>query len=292
MNKSITQATQNDKQISKSIKRFFTRFHVSSALKLSNAYCDGYVFLVQCTACGKAESRDIERFNKAINQVYNITASGMEPSEDIYLKYVIDCFGVDEDWRPPEDDKYPYWYYDYLYCRYNYVIENDIDGDGTTETILYGSDGSGSDSWAYLAFYDDVRAEWIHMMPVDIQESDYDIKVPDEQKEWIKLSLKQKKLGDGKMAKLEAGLMYMYPRELAVLDDGSVLVIFYGRNDHEVFEDEYVVLDVILQYRWSEEIDDFELINYALLEEKDNIFAYSDKAFLRELAALSSKDEK
>ena len=32
MNKSITQATQNDKQISKSIKRFFTRFHVSSAL--------------------------------------------------------------------------------------------------------------------------------------------------------------------------------------------------------------------------------------------------------------------
>ena len=38
MNKSITQATQNDKQISKSIKRFFTRFHVSSALKAANAY--------------------------------------------------------------------------------------------------------------------------------------------------------------------------------------------------------------------------------------------------------------
>lgn len=38
MNKSITQATQNDKQISISIKRFFTRFHVSSALKASNAY--------------------------------------------------------------------------------------------------------------------------------------------------------------------------------------------------------------------------------------------------------------
>ena len=35
---SITQATQNDKQISKSIKRFFSRFHVSSALKASNAY--------------------------------------------------------------------------------------------------------------------------------------------------------------------------------------------------------------------------------------------------------------
>ena len=249
-------------------------------------------FLVQCTGCDKAESRDIERFNKAFNRMYNIGMSETEPSEDIYLKYVIDCFGVDEDWRPPEDDKYPYWHYYYTYCRYNNVLENDIDGDGIVETILHGRDGDTMGSWAYLAFYDDVRAEWIHMMPVDIQESDYDIKVPDEQKEWIKLSLKQKKLGDGKMAKLEAGLMYMYPRELAVLDDGSVLVIFYGRNDHEVFEDEYVVLDVILQYRWSEEIDDFELINYALLEEKDNIFACSDKAFLRELAALSSKDNK
>ncbi len=38
MNTSITQANQNDKQISKSIKSFFTRFHISSALKESNAY--------------------------------------------------------------------------------------------------------------------------------------------------------------------------------------------------------------------------------------------------------------
>ena len=38
MDNSITQANQNDKQISKSIKRFFTRFHISSALKASNAY--------------------------------------------------------------------------------------------------------------------------------------------------------------------------------------------------------------------------------------------------------------
>lgn len=38
MNTSITQATQNDKQISKSIKKFFKRFHISSALKASNAY--------------------------------------------------------------------------------------------------------------------------------------------------------------------------------------------------------------------------------------------------------------
>ena len=38
MNKSITQGNQNDKQISTSIRRFFTRFHVSSALKAANAY--------------------------------------------------------------------------------------------------------------------------------------------------------------------------------------------------------------------------------------------------------------
>jgi len=38
MNKSITQDTQNDKQISKTIQRFFTRFHISSALKSANAY--------------------------------------------------------------------------------------------------------------------------------------------------------------------------------------------------------------------------------------------------------------
>ncbi len=34
----IQKVNQNDKQISKSIKRFFTRFHISSALKASNAY--------------------------------------------------------------------------------------------------------------------------------------------------------------------------------------------------------------------------------------------------------------
>ena len=38
MNKSITQDNQNDNQISKSIRRFFTRFHISSALKAANAY--------------------------------------------------------------------------------------------------------------------------------------------------------------------------------------------------------------------------------------------------------------
>ena len=38
MNKSITQNNQDDNQISKSIRRFFTRFHLSSALKAANAY--------------------------------------------------------------------------------------------------------------------------------------------------------------------------------------------------------------------------------------------------------------
>ena len=38
MNKSITQDIQNDKQVSKSIRRFFTRFRLSSALKTANAY--------------------------------------------------------------------------------------------------------------------------------------------------------------------------------------------------------------------------------------------------------------
>ena len=38
MNKIITQNNQNDKQISTSIRNFFTRFYVSSALKAANAY--------------------------------------------------------------------------------------------------------------------------------------------------------------------------------------------------------------------------------------------------------------
>ncbi len=38
MNKSIIQDKQNNNQISKSIRRFFTCFHLSSALKAANAY--------------------------------------------------------------------------------------------------------------------------------------------------------------------------------------------------------------------------------------------------------------
>ena len=66
------------------------------------------------------------------------------------------------------------------------------------------------------------------------------------------------------MAKLESGLMYTDAGEPAVLEDGSVLITIDGVNDYEPFEDEYVYLKGILKYRWSEKIDDFELINYAL----------------------------
>lgn len=38
ISKGITQATQNNKPISRSIKRFFTSFYISSTLKASNAY--------------------------------------------------------------------------------------------------------------------------------------------------------------------------------------------------------------------------------------------------------------
>ncbi len=38
MNNSITQDSQNDNQISKTIKKFFSRFHVTSALKTAGAY--------------------------------------------------------------------------------------------------------------------------------------------------------------------------------------------------------------------------------------------------------------
>ena len=38
MTKSITQDNQNDNQISKSIRKFFTHFHISSVLKVANAY--------------------------------------------------------------------------------------------------------------------------------------------------------------------------------------------------------------------------------------------------------------
>ena len=46
MNKSITQATQNDKQISKSIKRFFTRCYCSLVPRSSNGFCRCFAFQI------------------------------------------------------------------------------------------------------------------------------------------------------------------------------------------------------------------------------------------------------
>ena len=46
MNKSITQDNLNDNQISKSIRRFFTRFHLSSALKAAKASSGTYDYKV------------------------------------------------------------------------------------------------------------------------------------------------------------------------------------------------------------------------------------------------------
>lgn len=218
----------------------------------------------------------------------------MEASEDILMRYAVDNYGLEEGSAPPAGEVYelyPQLYY--TDCRYNSVHEYDIDKDGTVETILGGSDGSGSSMWAYLAFYDDEKAEWIHLIPNNIQEKDYHIRVPDEQREWIKQSLKQKYLDDEKKAKLEAGLMYMDCISPTLMDDGSILVKFYGRNDCEPYEKEYIVLEVILQYRWSEELENFELVNYALFEEKDNIFACSDIDFIRNLSAIiNNEDEK
>ena len=58
MNKSITQSTQNDKQISKSIKRFFTRFHISSALKAAN------VLIIDDSMFERNRSKNVELLAK------------------------------------------------------------------------------------------------------------------------------------------------------------------------------------------------------------------------------------
>ena len=51
MTRSIKQITQNDKQLSKSIKKFFIKFHISSALKASNAYKKKGVPVVEIFIC-------------------------------------------------------------------------------------------------------------------------------------------------------------------------------------------------------------------------------------------------
>ena len=58
MNKSISQDNLNDNQISKSIRRFFTRFHLSSALKAANAYKKKGV----CYNCSRSKSHAVLLF--------------------------------------------------------------------------------------------------------------------------------------------------------------------------------------------------------------------------------------
>lgn len=129
-------------------------------------------------------------------------------------------------------------------------------------------------------------------MPGNVQENNYNIRVSDEQKEWIVQNLKEKKLSDEKRAEYESGLMYMYPQLPAVLEDGSVLVTFYGRNNHEPYEEEYVVVKAILQYRWSENAGGFELVNYALVMDNDIDVVCSDSDFLEKMPVTVKQDEK
>lgn len=84
----------------------------------------------------------------------------------------------------------------------------------------------------------------------------------------------------------------MYPQLPAVLEDGSVLVTFYGRNNHEPYEEEYVVVKAILQYRWSENAGGFELVNYALVMDNDIDVVCSDSDFLEKMPVTVKQDEK
>lgn len=245
--------------------------------------------IIQCTGCNKADVNNIESFNNVFNSGY-ARSVGAEPSEDVYMSYAVDNYGLDADWTPAADDPYPQW--NYTHCRENYVMESDIDADGNAEAVLYGGDGGGSESWSYLAFYDEVRGGWIHLMPGNVQENNYNIRVSDEQKEWIVQNLKEKKLSDEKRAQYESGLMYMYPELPAVLEDGSVLVTFYGRNNHELYEEEYVVVKAVLQYRWSEAVGGFELVNYALVIDNDTDVVCSDSDFLGKLPVTAKQEEK
>ena len=73
MNKSITQATQNDNQISKSIKRFFTRFHVSSALKASNAYKMFLSLMILLLFSGSSVARAVFACSATVFRVANFS---------------------------------------------------------------------------------------------------------------------------------------------------------------------------------------------------------------------------
>ena len=74
MNKSITQATQNDKQISKSIKRFFTRCYCSLVPRSSNGFCRCFAFQIGKICCHHCIIRHFQ-FRKClpVNSNYKVS---------------------------------------------------------------------------------------------------------------------------------------------------------------------------------------------------------------------------
>ena len=59
--------------------------------------------IIQCTGCNKADENNIENFNNVFNSGY-ARSVGAEPSEDVYMSYAVDNYGLDADWTPAADD--------------------------------------------------------------------------------------------------------------------------------------------------------------------------------------------
>ncbi len=232
----------------------------------------------------KGQSEDYaEIFRKTFSYIEDYgRLSGSELTEEWYLKYVRDNYGVSDDWTPA-DVVYPFS--EYTSCRYNYYMERDINGDGENENIIYGADGSGADRWSYLAFYDAGKGSWMHFMSDASLEAAVanEIHMGDEQKKWLIKQLKEKEIPDAGISGFEYGMTYMYPSNPAVMEDGSIMVAFYGNNGHNVEENDYISLEALVQYKWSDETGNFEITNYALSIESEGALCYSDEAFMKEI---------
>lgn len=220
-----------------------------------------------------------------------------EEIEDTLKKYCIENYdlGEYESWRQPSDIEAEggiTWCALITNCRYNYVAERDIDADGEDEIIVYCHDGGGAEAWGRFAFYDNERNKWTHFFPEDENEKFYDVRIPDEQKAWIRQSLEKTKLNAAERAKLEDAITYMSFRDMTVLEDGSILVCVNGSNGREPYDESLAESKIVLEYRWSEETEEFEFLNYAMCVCGEDIFACSDNDFLRKLSAVSKEDEK
>ena len=80
--------------------------------------------------------------------------------------------------------------------------------------------------------------------------------------------------------------------DMTVLEDGSILVCVNGSNGREPYDESLAESKIVLEYRWSAETEEFELLNYAMCVCGEDIFACSDNDFLRKLSAVSKEDEK